>query len=40
MDKRNEADNYIHGWWLPKTNLETGIGKVFTEMKKEYGYND
>jgi len=38
MDKRNEADNYIHGWWLPKTNLETGIGKVFSEMKKNYGY--
>jgi nucleoside-diphosphate-sugar epimerase len=38
MDKRNEADNYIMGWWLPKTNLETGIAKVFTEMKKDYGY--
>ena len=38
LDKRNEANNYIHGWWLPKTNLETGITKVFTEMKKNYGY--
>jgi nucleoside-diphosphate-sugar epimerase len=38
LDKRNEADNYIHGWWLPKTNLETGIAKVFTEIKKNYGY--
>jgi nucleoside-diphosphate-sugar epimerase len=38
MDKRNEADNYIMGWWLPKTNLETGIAKVFAEMKKDYGY--
>jgi nucleoside-diphosphate-sugar epimerase len=38
LDKRNKADNYIHGWWLPKTNLETGIAKVFTEMKKNYGY--
>jgi len=38
LDKRNEADNYIQGWWLPKTNLETGIAKVFAEMKKEYGY--
>lgn len=38
MDKRNEADNYIQGWWLPKTNLDTGIAKVFAEMKKEYGY--
>ena len=38
LDKRNEANNYIHGWWLTKTNLETGITKVFTEMKKNYGY--
>lgn len=38
MDKRNEANNYIMGWWLPKTNLETGIAKVFAEMKKDYGY--
>ena len=21
MDKRNEADNFITGWWMPKTNL-------------------
>jgi nucleoside-diphosphate-sugar epimerase len=40
LDKRNEADNYISGWWLPKTNLQDGIAKVFNEMKKEYGYND
>jgi nucleoside-diphosphate-sugar epimerase len=38
MDKRNAADNYITGWWLPKTNLQDGISKVFNEMKKEYGY--
>ena len=36
MDKRNEADNYIMGWWLPKTGIEAGINKVFDEMKKEY----
>jgi len=36
MDKRNEADNYIFGWWLPKTTIDTGIAKVFNEMKKEY----
>ena len=36
MDKRNEADNYILGWWMPETNLGTGIQKVFDEMKKEY----
>ena len=38
MDKRNEADSYIMGWWIPKTNLQTGIANVFNEMKKEYGY--
>ena len=38
MDKRNEADTYITGWWLPKTNMQDGIAKVFGEMKKNYGY--
>jgi len=38
LNKKNEADLYITGWWAPKTNLETGITKVFTEMKKNYGY--
>ena len=36
LDKRNEADNYITGWWMPKTTLDKGIVKVFEEMKKEY----
>ena len=36
MDKRNEADNHILGWWQPKTGLDKGIAKVFAEMKKEY----
>jgi nucleoside-diphosphate-sugar epimerase len=36
MDKRNEADNYILGWWMPQTTLDQGIAKVFNEMKKEY----
>lgn len=36
MDKRNEADTYITGWWIPKTPLHEGIAKVFNEMKKEY----
>ncbi len=38
LDKRNEANNYIHGWWIPKTNLESGISKVFDKIKQEYGY--
>ena len=38
MDKRNEADTYISGWWLPKTSIDQGIAKVFEEMKKDYGY--
>ena len=36
MDKRNEADTYIMSWWLPKTGIESGINKVFDEMKKNY----
>ena len=36
MDKRNEANNYITGWWMPKTNLQDGIAKVFNAMRKEY----
>lgn len=36
MDKRNEADLYITGWWMPKTSLDQGIAKVFEEMRKEY----
>ena len=32
MDKRNEADSYIMGWWLPKTSIEAGINKVFDDM--------
>ena len=36
MDKRNEADTYITGWWTPKTTIDQGIAKVFAEMKKDY----
>jgi len=36
MDKRNEADTYITGWWLPKTSIDVGISKVFDSMKKDY----
>ena len=36
MDKRNEADTYITGWWTPKTGIDQGIAKVFAEMKKDY----
>jgi nucleoside-diphosphate-sugar epimerase len=36
MDKRNEADLYITGWWMPQTPLDQGIAKVFDAMKKEY----
>lgn len=35
MDKRNEADTYITGWWMPKTPLDKGIAKVFEEMKND-----
>ena len=36
LDKRNEANNYITGWWMPKTNLQDGISKVFQEMRFLY----
>ena len=36
MDKRNEADTYITGWWTPKTPIDQGIAKVFADMKKDY----
>ena len=36
LDKRNEADRFIEQYWSPKTDLETGIAKVFEAMKKNY----
>ena len=36
LDKRNEADRFIEKYWSPKTDLETGIAKVFAAMKKNY----
>ena len=35
-DARNVPDPYIRKWWQPKTSITHGIGKVFTEMKKNY----
>jgi nucleoside-diphosphate-sugar epimerase len=36
MDKRNEANTYITGWWVPKTTIDNGIAKVFEEMKNDW----
>jgi nucleoside-diphosphate-sugar epimerase len=36
LDKRNEANTYILGWWQPETTIDIGISKVFNEMKKDY----
>ena len=36
LDKRNEADTFIKKYWTPKTDLVTGISKVFESMKKDY----
>ena len=36
LDKRNEADPFIRKYWSPKTDLVTGISKVFESMKKNY----
>jgi len=35
QNKKNEADTYITGWWLPQTNIQDGIMKVFNGMKRE-----
>ena len=36
LDKRNEADPFIQKYWSPKTDLVTGISKVFEAMKRDY----
>ena len=36
LDKRNEADPFIRKYWSPKTDLVTGISKVFESLKKDY----
>ena len=36
MDKRNQPNNYITGWWMPKTNLQDAIAKVFEDMKGDW----
>ena len=36
LDKRNEANNYILNWWLPKTTIDKGIAKVFEDMKSDW----
>jgi nucleoside-diphosphate-sugar epimerase len=35
LDKRNQPNNYITGWWIPKTSLQDGIAKVFEAMKND-----
>ena len=39
LDKRNEANTYITGWWLPETSIDKGIAKVFDHMKQKYVQN-
>ena len=36
LDKRNDANMFIKDWWLPTTNLQDGIGKVFNAMKDDW----
>jgi nucleoside-diphosphate-sugar epimerase len=36
LDKRNDANMFIKDWWLPKTNLQDGIAKVFNAMKDDW----
>jgi len=35
QNKKNEANTYISAWWLPKTNIQDGIAKVFKQMKED-----
>ena len=39
MDKRNRPDTFITKWWIPKTNVENGISKIFEVMKNEQTKN-
>jgi nucleoside-diphosphate-sugar epimerase len=36
LDKRNQADTFITKWWISKTTIEQGIGKVFNSMREDY----
>jgi nucleoside-diphosphate-sugar epimerase len=36
LNKKNEPDTYITKWWIPKTTIESGISKVFQEMKNDW----
>jgi len=36
LDKKNKADLYITKWWIPKTTIQEGIGKVFEVMKNDW----
>lgn len=33
---KNKAEEYIKKWWNPKTSIDSGISKIYEEMKKEY----
>ena len=35
FDKKNKPDLFLTNWWLPKTSIETGIGKIFDNMKNK-----
>lgn len=36
FDKNNQPNTFILNWWMPKTSIEEGIGKIFSEMKNGY----
>jgi len=39
MDIKNRPDMYLSKWWIPKTNVENGISKIFEIMKNEQTKN-
>lgn len=36
LDKRNNPDTFIMKYWQPKTSIESGIAKIFNEVKNGY----
>jgi nucleoside-diphosphate-sugar epimerase len=36
FNKKNRPDTFIIKWWKPKTTIQEGISKVFSEMKNDF----
>ena len=40
MNMKNKANDFVTKWWNPKTSIELGISKIFTQMYTEYYKNN